>query len=343
MPLLKLSVCLSRNPMTAPILSGEVVPEGISWTPTAAFPSEMFWRQLKFQEFDVSEMSLASLCIAAARGNRDWVGIPVFTTRRFFHTGVVVRDGSAITEPRDLVGRAVGVPEYQQTAAVWTRAALWHEFGVEPTQMRWFMERPPARSHGGSTGFVPPEGVELVYLREGQSLGSMLGSGELDAAIVYIADRNLVDRTHEGSTESSGLRPLFPDPVAEGIRYYRKTGLLPVNHTVVIRRTILESHPWAALNVFSAFTAAKEKAFAPFTARGGPELSSSGGLLDPWVQIGATPPDMLETLRRIDPLPYGLREQRPVLGALGDYLFEQGLTPGKTRVEELFATSTQDL
>jgi 4,5-dihydroxyphthalate decarboxylase len=339
---LSLSVCLSRNPLTEPILSGAVRPEGIDWIPSGVHPSEMFWRQLKYGDFDVSEMSLSSLSIAASHGVRDWVAIPVFTTRKFFHTGIVVRDGAGIGRPEDLVGKRVGVPEYQQTAALWSRGALQHEFGVTPDQLRWFMERPPERSHGGATGFTPPPGVELSYIAPDSSIGTMLGRAELDAALIYLSSKNLVDRTQQGASEVGGLRQLFADPVAEGSRYYAKTGILPVNHTVVVRASLLEQYPWAALNIFSAFVAAKRAAFGPLTALEG-EIGSGGGLLEPWLSIGAIPASTISALTSVDPVPYGLAAQGTVLDALADYLLEQGLVTSPVNMTELFAPSTRDL
>lgn len=331
MPALTLSACLSRNPMTAPLLSGEVVPEAVEWAVSGIHPSEMFWRQLKFGDFDVSEMSLASLSIAASQGVRDWVALPVFTTRRFFHTAILVRDRAGIDRPADLVGKRVGVPEYQQTAAVWSRGALLHEFGVAPEQLRWYMERPPARSHGGSTSFRPPPGVELSYVPTDTSMDALLTAGELDAALVYLADRNLVDRSRKAANAVPGLRPLFTDPVAEGARYYRETGILPVNHCVVVRAVLLEKHPWLALNLYTAFLAAKTAATAPLP-----------GLLEPWTQIGALPHDLAGTLAN-DPMPYGVQGQLAVFDALADYLVEQGLVDHRVGVEDLFAPSTLDL
>jgi 4,5-dihydroxyphthalate decarboxylase len=339
---LSLSVCLSRNPLTDPILSGAVCPEGIDWVPSGVHPSEMFWRQLRYGDFDVSEMSLSSLAIAATRRARDWVAIPVFTTRRFFHTGIVVREGAGIGGPEDLAGRRVGVPEYQQTAAVWCRAALRHEFGVFPEQVRWFMERPPERSHGGATGFVPPPGVELSYIEPESSIGEMLAAGELDAALIYLSDRNLVDRTPRAAAEVSGLRLLFPDPVAEGIRYYAKSGILPVNHVVVIRASLLERHPWIALNVYGAFAAAKRAAFARLTEAGG-EIGAGGGLVEPWLAIGAVPVATMTALSQVDPVPYGLAANRDVLATLADYLAEQSLIPAPLDLTDLFAPTTRDL
>lgn len=332
MPALQLSAAFSRNAMTQPILDGRVVPEGISWACSAIHPSEMFWRQLHFGDFDVSEMSLSSLFIATTQGKRDWVALPIFTTRRFFHTAIVVRADAGIAKPQDLVGKRVGVPEYQQTAAVWSRGALQHEFGVTADQFSWFMERPPARSHGGATSFSPPPGVNLTYIPDDKSIGSMLAAGELDAAIVYIADRNLVDRSRAAVSELVAVRPLFDDPVAEGVRYYRATGLLPVNHCVVVRAALLEAQPWVALNVYSAFLRAKEAALADLPT-----------LLDPFRQIGALAADAGDIVRKTDPLPYGIVNQRDVLEALATYLTEQGLASRKVNIEEVFAKSALDL
>jgi 4,5-dihydroxyphthalate decarboxylase len=208
--------------------------------------------------------------------------------------------------------------------------------------MRWFMERPPERSHGGATGFAPPPGVELSYIGPDSSIGTMLGNGELDAALVYLSARNLVDRTKHGASEVGGLRPLFTDPVAEGCRYYAKTGILPVNHTVVVRASLLARYPWVALNIFSAFVAAKRAVFGPLTAMEG-EIGSGGGLLEPWLAIGAIPPATISALTRVDPVPYGLSAQGAVLDALASYLLEQGLVTTKLDLRELFAPSTRDL
>jgi 4,5-dihydroxyphthalate decarboxylase len=332
MPALSLSIALSRNPMTAPILSGAVAAQGIDWRVSALHPSEMFWRQLKFGDFDLSEMSLSSLTIAASQGVRDWVAIPVFTTRRFFHTGIVVRDGAGIDRPQDLAGKRVGVPEYQQTAAVWARAALQHEFGVSPRDLTWLMERPPERSHGGSTSFEPPPGVRLSYIPTDTNIGELLGNGELDAVLVYIADNNLVDRTRKGAGAIRDVRTLFPDPVAEGIRYYTKTGILPVNHVLVARAELLEKHPWVALNVYSAFLEAKRAATAPLAEE-----------LEPWRQIGAIPADVPAVTGEVDPLPYGIAAQATVFRALGEALLEQGLVRQPVDVAGLFAPNTLDM
>ena len=153
-PHLELSIALSDNERTRPLLEGRVAPQGIKLVPTMVHPSEMFWRQLRFAEFDVSEMSMSSLIIAVSRGDTRWVAIPVFTMRKFFHTSIIVRTDSGIAVPADLRGKRIGVPEYQQTWAIWSRGILQHEFDVHARDIEWFMERNPDKSHGGATGFT---------------------------------------------------------------------------------------------------------------------------------------------------------------------------------------------
>src|SRR5436309_10999154 len=206
---LELSVALSDNPNTRPLLDGIVQAEGLRLLTTAVHPSEMFWRQLRFGEFDVSEMSMSSLIIATARGPTPWVALPVFTTREFFHTWILVRTDAGIAAPADLAGKRVGVPEYQQTAAIWGRGVLAHEFGVDLKSIDWFMERAPDKSHGGATGFVAPPGIRLSQIPPSTNIGEMLVRSELDATLLYLTHGNLVDRSRIDLSSHPTLRARF--------------------------------------------------------------------------------------------------------------------------------------
>jgi 4,5-dihydroxyphthalate decarboxylase len=327
---LELSIALSDNERTRPLLEGRVTPQGIRLVPTMIHPSEMFWRQLRFAEFDVSEMSMSSLIIAVSRGDTRWVAIPVFTMRKFFHTSVIVRTDSGITAPAELRGKRLGVPEYQQTWAIWARGVLQHEFGVHARDIEWFMERNPDKSHGGATGFTAPEGVRVNQIPPTTDMGEMLVRGELDGALHYLPERNLVDRS---KVDVSGVtRYLFPDPAAEGRRYFAKTGLFPINHTVVVRRSLLESHPWIALNLYSAFVAAKE------------EIARSGNAFLRWYfEAGLLDDGVRRALAANDPLAYGFKAARPVLETIAQYVHEQGLCARRVGLDELFAKSTLDV
>ena len=189
MPNLPLSLILGANDRSRPIIDGTVRPDAIDLMVTTAHPSEIFWRQLKFQEFDVSEMSMSSLLIITARGESPWVALPIFTMRQFFHTAFLVRADAGIEQPADLKGKRVGVPEYQQTAALWTRGVMQHEFGVAPEDLIWYMERTEERSHGGATGFEPPPGMRFHRIPADESIATLLLNGELDAAALLPADR----------------------------------------------------------------------------------------------------------------------------------------------------------
>jgi 4,5-dihydroxyphthalate decarboxylase len=326
---LELSIALSDNERTRPLIEGRVVPQGIKPVVTVVHPSEMFWRQLRFAEFDVSEMSMSSLIIAASRGDTRWVAIPVFTMRKFFHTSIIVHRESGIGAPADLRGKRMGVPEYQQTWAIWSRGVLEHEFGVHPREIEWFMERNPEKSHGGATGFSPP-GVRLHYIPPSTNIGEMLMRGELDGALLYLVHPNLIDRS---TADVSGVtRQLFPDPAAEGRRFYAKTGLFPINHTVVVRRALLERHPWIALNLYSAFVAAKE------------EIARSGQSYLHWFfETGLLDEKVDRTLAANDPLAYGFKASRAVLETIAQYVHEQGLSERPVKLEEIFVASTLDM
>src|SRR5262245_8819357 len=328
---LELSIALSENPNTRALLDGAVQAEGIELLPTAVHPSEMFWRQLRFAEFDVSEMSMSSLLIATSRGPTPWMALPVFTTREFFHTRILVRADAAIEAPADLRGKRVGVPEYQQTAAIWGRGVLQHEFGVHAKDIEWFMERPPDRSHGGATGFAPPADVRLSWIPPTTNIGEMLLRGELDATLLYLTHRNLVDRSRIDLSGDPRVRPLFADRAAEARRYYAKTGLYQINHTVVVRRALIERHSWIALNLFNAFMAAKNQVVAAGQA-----------YLAPFFSVGALGDEVTRALVG-DPMAYGVKAARPVLETIAQYVYEQGLSDRLVALEEIFAPSTLDL
>ena len=325
-----LSFGLTPNLRTRPLLDGHVTVDGIDFTASTLHPSELFWRQLKFAEFDVSEMSVSSLLMATARGDDRFIGLPIFTTRFFFQTWILVRKAAGIEKPADLKGKRVGVPEYQQTAALWSRGILQHEFGVEPKDMEFFMERTPDISHGGSTGFKPPPGVTVNQIPEEKNIGQMMLDRELDATLLYLPGGNLVDRSTADLDNHPDIRPLFPDAAAEGKRFFAKTGMYPINHGMVIRREIAEKHPWAILNILKAFDDAN--AIADRARMDHAQYHFDTGLVPPEARAALS--------RRLTP--HGVVVNRKVLETIAQYSFEQGLTPRQLKVEEIFAANTLD-
>jgi 4,5-dihydroxyphthalate decarboxylase len=327
---LQLSLGIASNPRTWPILSGKVEVDGIDLISSVVHPSELFWRQLKFADFDLSEMSFSSFIIANSSGDDRWVGLPIFTTRRFFHTEILVRRDARIEKPADLKGKRVGVPEYQQTGALWGRGVLQHEFGVEPKDMEFWMERTPSHSHGGATGFAPPPGVTIHQVTPEKNIGTMMLSGELDATLLYLVDRNLIDRSTADLWGHPDIKPLFSDPIAEGSRYYRKTGIYPINHGMVIKREIAEKHPWTVLNLLKAFNRANEIANDERMKHVHYHLAA-----------GLLPPEAKQALAT-SIIQHGIAANRHVLETATKYSCEQGLTPRLMKLDEVFAANAME-
>ncbi len=327
----EISVAFADNARTRPILDGRVQAEGIDLVPSAGNPGDLFWRQLHYGDFDACEMSFSSLMIAKARGDDRFVGLPVFTTRRFFHSHILVRKGSGIEQPQDMKGKRVGVTEYQQTGALWTRGALEHEWGVRSQDMEFFMERMPEKSPGGATGFKAPEGVTIHQIPEDKSIASMMLSGELDAAIHYRGHVNLVNRSHVSLVGHPDIKTLFPDTAAEGARYYGKTGIFPINHGMVIKRELAEKHPWLIINLMKAFNEAN--AICEAERMHHVEYHIDSGLL----------PASARAALKTQIVHHGIAANRMTLETAARYSLEQGLTPRLMKLEEVFAENAMEI
>jgi 4,5-dihydroxyphthalate decarboxylase len=328
---LQLSIGMANNPRTRPILEGKVKPDGIDLICTPIHASELFWRQLRFGDFDISEMSFSSLMIAIAQGDTRWVGLPIFTTRRMFQVGTLVRKDRGIDKPADLKGRKLGVPEYQQTAALWTRGFLQHEYDVHPRDIEFWMERNPEHSHGGATGFRPPADVKLHYIPTSTNMGEMMLEGKLDGALRYLAGTdNLVDRSSLDLYNHPDFKTIFPDPHAEGMRWFKKTGIYPINHGMVIKREIAEKHPWTVLNIYKAFEKANELA-----------EKARREAVEYHLETGLVPPESGKALKT-PIVRHGVAANRKVLETAAQWYYEQGLTPRLMKIEELFAPSVME-
>jgi 4,5-dihydroxyphthalate decarboxylase len=331
MSALELTCAVTINDRTRALLDGNVKPAGIDLLLSPMESAEIFWRQLEFGEFDVSEMSLSALSCIIANGNRDWLALPVFTMRRFYHTQLLVRADAGIAVPADLRGKRAGVPDYLQTSVVWARGILADEFGVQPSDLTWVMERDADRSLGGATGFTPPADLRFSHLRPDQSLDRMLLDGELDVLFHYITARNLVDRSRINLRADARVRPLFPDTIGESARYFQATGMYPVNHCVIVRRAVLERYPFVALNLFDAFQASAERV-----------IVRGVGALETYVNAGLVAREVRDVMAR-DPWAYGISASKRELETLFRYLYEQGISGRQVTIDEVFAPATLGL
>lgn len=330
---LKLTLATASYDRVKPLADGSVKPDGIELDVRYSAPSETFYKMLKFDEFDISEMSFSSYLIAKSQG-REWTAIPVFPFRNLFHLSIYRRPEADIETPKDLHGKRFGLTEYQVTAALWMRGTLQHDFGVDLTRIDWFVERTPEMSHGGLTGFEPPPGISIQRVGQDETLQSLLDRGELDAILPspYPGMKSRLNRTDEIALANRGqAKRLFGEARAEVERYVRHNGFLHINHTVVIRNEVLDRSPWVAESVYRAFREAKMKAYSELDYLRRSSLVFSGVYL--------------EEERRLlgpDPFPYGIEANRRALETLFRYSCEQGFIREEPKLESLFAASTLD-
>ena len=340
-PKLRLSFMSSSSDRVAPLIDGRVQTEGIELIHTFGGMTEGAWRHLNFHEFEFHELSISSYLISKEQG-ADWIAIPVFPHRSFMHMGLHYNTDSGIEKPSDVVGKRIGVGEYQQTAALWMRGIMDHDHGVSQYKVHWYMERTEEMSHGGATGFEPPEGISFQRVPPDKSLASMLLANELDIASVNPAalnepggqGPNLVDRSWriQGQGDLSKIKPMFPDRIAEGSRFFTEHGFIPANHTYVIRGDVYREYPWVALNLYNAFVQAKDLSVRTLSARMPTDLVFGN--------------DYMRQTRAVfgnDPYPYGVKANEAMLNTLIDYSHEQGLTKKRANIEELFAPITLGL
>lgn len=322
---LRLTIACSSYDRTAALESGSIRPEGIELNFLSTNPGETFWRQLRFAEFDVSEMSLSAYIMLTSRGDRRFIAIPAFTSRAFRHDCIFVSAASGITRPEDLTGKRIGVPQYHMTAALWIRGMLADDFGVAASSVVWVQGGLEAPGYPERIELHLPPSIRMEH-RSDRSLSDLLLSREIDAIIGAEWPRPF-------RAGNSGIRQLFPDYEQVELDYYRRTGFFPIMHCVAIRRDVYREHPWVARSLFEAFVAAKERVVSQMSFPGAPIT------ILPW-QVPAY-------LRAVDLLGagywrYGVDASRHELEAMCRYSHEQGLSAAAVDVQQLFAAETID-
>jgi 4,5-dihydroxyphthalate decarboxylase len=324
---LTLSLACCDYDRTRALFDGRVQIEGCEIIPTAVEPEEAFHRAFKFQEFDVSELSLSSYTMQVSRGENPYVAIPAFVSRLFRHSGIYIRTDRGIQRPQDLKGKTIGLPEYQITANVWIRGILQDEYGVKTQDVRWRSGGIEEPGRGERAPLKLPPDIDLQPIPKEKTLSAMLEAGELDGVIGARAPSCFL----RGAPK---VGRLFPDFRAVEQEYFRRTRIFPIMHIIGIRKGLVERHPWLPVNVMKAFIKAKALCWY--------ELGQIGHLFTslPWgvAEFAATRELMGE-----DYWSYGLEQNRHVLDPFTRYHHEQGLSARRVSLEELFAAPTQEL
>jgi 4,5-dihydroxyphthalate decarboxylase len=270
-----------------------------------------FRRMCRGLEFDVCEMAITTYLTAKAY-NKPFTALPIFVVRQFHHAPIVYNVHSGIQSPKDLEGKRVGVRAYTVTTGVWARGILATEYGVDLSKVTWVLND---EEHVNEYHQVYPPNV--VY-QAGANLAQMVAKGELDAAIGV------------GRVDSADVKPLILNAREAEAAWYQRTGIYPINHTVVVKDTLLQADPTLAPRLFHAFQEAKGQFLQRLKA--GAELSSEEQALA-----------QRRSLVGDDPLPNGLARNRKALEAVIQFAHAQKILPRLVSPESIFASNTLDL
>lgn len=322
--MLRLSLACERYDRTEALRDGRVTVSGVDLTYLSLPVEETFYRMITYKEFDASEMSLSSYVMSRAKGDDSLIALPVFPSRMFRHSAIYINSDSGITTPKDLIGRQVGVPEFQVSAAVWVRGILEDHYGVPVGSMHY---RTGGLHQAGRKEKVPLEltnGIQITPIGPSSTLAQQLVEGEIDALIS--------PRTPQPFREGDPrVKRLFQDIPAEEARFFGDTGLFPIMHVVVLRREVYEKNRWVARSLFESFEKARALCIA------GMDETASLRYMLPWLPAEL---DRTQQVMGKDYWTYGLDRNRDTLTTFLRYMASQGLIATELSVEELFASET---
>ena len=298
----------------APLRCGDVRAQGIDLRILTMSPTEIFQRMCRDLEFDVSEMSMGAHAYLVGTGDSPFVAMPAFPSRAFRHAMVYANVDAGIRGPEDLNGKRIAIREWGMTAVVWIVGILAEEHGLDVSSVDWVAEM-EARVP------VPmPRGARIRYMAPGEGLSQLLDSRSVDAALIHTVPNCF-------ARGSPRVKRVFTDYAAAERDYYRRTGIHPIMHCVVVRRDVHRQHPWVLRRLYDALCEAR--------------LRTMEALRDTGAFSAMIPflPGVMDETREIfgeDFWPYGLEPNRLALERLATYAHQQGLTSRLLAIEELF-------
>ena len=320
---LRLSIAVGNYDRIRPLVDGAVQIDGVDPAFALLSPEEMFFRAFRHADFDVTELSLSSYVVKAARGDCPYIAIPTFPSRAFRHNAIFIRNDRGIERPEDLRGRRIGVPEYQLTANVWARMILQNDHGLSPADVVWVRGGYDTPGRIEKVSITLPPSVRIEDAPADTTLSQMLADGDIDGLIGPRAPAPF-DAGHPK------VSWLFRDPASAALDWYGRTGIFPIMHVIGVRRSLVERYPFLPASLSKAFEASKKVALDALT-----DTSASK----------VTLPLVDEHLRRVRRLmghdfwPYGIEKNRTTLDAFLQAHHEQGLSSRRLKPEELFHPS----
>lgn len=322
---LQLSIAMGDYDRTRALLDARVRIDGVDPVYMTLYPEEMFFRAMRSQDFDISELSFSSYAVKTANGDCPYVAVPVFLSRAFRHTSIYVRK-DRIKTPQDLKGKRVGLPEYQLSANVWARALLQDDYGVHPEDVHWIRGGIETPGRPEKVALRLPPGVRLDAAPADTTISEMLARGEIDG---FMAPRP--PSAHVLRDPKVGW--LFDDPTAVAKDYYRRTKVFPIMHVVGIRKSLAEAHPWLPAAVFKAFSQAKAAALEALSD------TSATKVTLPFVE------EQLKAAREAmgeDYWSYGVAPNRATIETFLRHHYAQGLSARRLSVDEIFHPATYE-
>jgi 4,5-dihydroxyphthalate decarboxylase len=306
----ELTLMLADYHRTRPLLSGEVTVGGVKLNPQRAVPGEACMRPV-YEEFDIAEMSLSWYMMARCR-NEPVIALPIFPLRMQIHPYIFCGTASGIKGPEDLKGKKIGMDEYRLTVGLWARGILREYHGVRPEECQWFTSAPER------AGYQPPAGVNITVVDEPAE--ALLLRGEIDALI----PPNIVPSFR---AKDPRIRRVFKDPRTTVTEYFRKTQIFPITHTLVVRQSLFDEHPWLVSSLVNAFTEAEERCLKSYDYAKRLAFPSAVLILE----------EEEETFGK-NPWAHGLTpENQIVLEKFVQYAHEQGYIPYRPKISDLFA------
>jgi len=310
-----------------PLKDGTVRAEGLEINfITINRPPEVHWRMGMHQEFDAAEMSFGSFVAGKSRGEYPFVGIPAFVYRKFRHSCAYVNAAAGIDKPSDLKGKRVGIPEWQMTATVWLRGFLQDDYGVRANDIRWLTGGLESSERKEKVALKLPPEIEIQNIAAGKNLSDMLVAGEIDALLTAQVPAPFVKRAPQ-------VRRLFDDPRAVETDHFRRTGIFPIMHVMVLREELFKRHPWVAQSLYKALFDAKQQCIDAIFRNDAIHSAL------PWAANHA---EGIRQLMGHDFWPYGVEANRKTLETFLRYSTDQGLADRNLSVDDLFPIATRE-